>query len=70
MDAVARILVEDMDSRVGEIDPDLGAIPPVEGLVGLDRHRATVDSAGDKGMVAHKLGRVDLADDLARVRAL
>ena len=40
----------------------------VERLVGLDRHRAAVDPAGDQRVVAHELSRVDLADDLARAR--
>jgi hypothetical protein len=35
-DALACVLVEHMDACVSEIDPDRGAIPPVEGLVRLD----------------------------------
>ena len=57
-----------MDARISEIDPDRGAVPAVEGLVRLDRHRAAVDPAGDERMVAHELGRVDFADDLALAR--
>jgi hypothetical protein len=42
-DAIARVLVEHMDARISEIDPDRRAIPAVEGLVGLDRGHAAID---------------------------
>jgi hypothetical protein len=57
-----------MDARIGEIDADRGAVPAVEGLVRLDRDRAAVDPAGDQGVIAHELSRVDLAEYLACIR--
>ena len=67
-EAIARVLVEQMDARIGEIDADRSAVPTVEGFVGLHRDRAAVNPAGDQNVIAHELSRVDLADDLARTR--
>src|SRR5579871_4494599 len=69
---VACVLAEQVNRGVHEVDPDLCAVASIEGFVGLDRHRAAVDAAGDERVVAHELGGVDFPHDpaIARLRDL